>query len=241
MTTNCNNYAVKYRADQEAKKFNETYMALYNGMYDVRDGIVSVDEYADKIDAALKGGFPIDYVPEKIKKRMRTEKTRFIRAQGTLLIASISPTYYLRFPLPDVFLDRGANVNIAGIDGWTPLMIAIQQSLAPMQLIARLISRTEDLDLKDKSNNTALDWAISAFMYSDDADKREKAKHIITMLVHAGAKHCNMARLRIDNPNIKNLSKEKNELMDLLDYLREKKEILAGKEQVAEYVYNYEL
>ena len=61
MTTNCNNYAVKYRADQEAKKFNETYMALYNGMYDVRDGIVSVDEYADKIDAALKGGFPIDY------------------------------------------------------------------------------------------------------------------------------------------------------------------------------------
>ena len=241
MTTNCNNYAVKYRADQEAKKFNETYMALYNGMYDVRDGIVSVDEYADKIDAALKGGFPIDYVPEKTKKQMLTNKWRVYHVHGTLLSASISPTFYLKYPLPDIFIDRGADVNIVGTHGWNPLMEAIQQSLAPIQLITRLISRTENLDLKDKANNTALDWAISGFLYSDNYDRREKAKQIITQMVLAGAKDCNMAILGIDNLDSQKLSNEKIELLELLSYLKEKKEILASRQQVTELVYEYEL
>lgn len=68
-------------------------------------------------------------------------------------------------PLMAFLLDHGAQVNAAGIDSMTPLMIAAQYG--KVDVVRVLLAHSADPALRDKRGLTALDWASR--MGQDDA------------------------------------------------------------------------
>ncbi len=55
-------------------------------------------------------------------------------------------------------LEKGANKNMANINGWTPLMLA--SKYGHLEVVRQLLQSGADKALKDNYNGmTALDWA----------------------------------------------------------------------------------
>lgn len=72
----------------------------------------------------------------------------------------ISCAYYAGVPLCRVLLNHGADVNAVTVNGETALMLAAKN--AKSDVVAYLLKNGANAKLKDKSGNTALEYAKSA-------------------------------------------------------------------------------
>lgn len=87
-------------------------------------------------------------------------KADFPRSPKGRTALIISCAYYAGVPLCRVLLNHGADINAVTVNGETALMFAAKN--AKSDVVAYLLKNGANAKLKDKSGNTALEYAKSA-------------------------------------------------------------------------------
>jgi hypothetical protein len=83
---------------------------------------------------------------------------------GTIALGAWTPLLSAAAVGPDelvkTLLDAGARVNVQDVRGMTPLMLAVGTDRQNPQVIAMLIARGADPNVKSRAGEAALDWAL---------------------------------------------------------------------------------
>lgn len=88
--------------------------------------------------------------------------------------------YYQNSDILDLLVIEGANLD-SQINGPTVLMLAVQKINIPF--ITKLLELGADPNIEDEDGDTAIFWLVNHF----DSEEIERDKHIIDLLIDAGA------------------------------------------------------
>lgn len=120
----------------------------------------SRDTFKQKLEEALKAGFPVDYIPSRGEKR------------ETLLHITLTDEFSIESDIPEILIEKGADVNIRDSMGWTALHTSLGQEVNMSDRVQKILDAGADVNAVvtggDMKGLTA--FFLAAYNFCNDWD-----------------------------------------------------------------------
>ena len=209
--------------------------AIYDSLYKAMP-TVPTEEFRALLQVALESGYHIDYAP-------RAQRFRPLLIESMLLPASKDSE------ICSIILEAGADVNLCDRNETNALMYAVNNMVYNVKIIGKILSRTKDINAKNKWGHTALGYLCSTYidnfayarLQTDVRSQQKRAEIIkaIRLLVNAEA-DVDLDESWKKESVLLSINKTKQRLKNLIVLYQEQKQAF-GESSVSTQEDEYEL